>query len=238
MKLSEHIQVFRRSICLLYSLSKKHTIFLVLSSLVSAILPYVPIYFSARLIDSLAIGEPASVLIMYAALTVGIVFLLSLLGAYFRAEMANGWDAAYQNQHWLYAEKAMEMAYESIENRDVSILCERIKSESITGYNLYFLKTGVSGLVLHITKIIMSMSLTLSFFLIGSITLGLKLAFVGGIILTVIISLLTTVKAETLQNEFFETNVDLNMQGEKYIEYLNHYSSGKDIRLYLSLIHI
>lgn len=232
MKLSEHMHIFGKSLNLLYSLSKKLTICLVLTSFVLAILPYIPIYFSARLIDALSAGEPISVLALYAALTVGLVFLMSVLKSYLTAQQENGWDAAYQNQHWLYAQKAMDLAYASIEDRDVSILCERIKSESMTGYNLYFLRTGVSMLVRYLTQIIMSLALTLSFFMIDSISLGLKLAFIGGVILTVIISLFTTVKAEKLQNEFFETNVDLNMQGAKYNEYLNHYSSGKDIRLY------
>lgn len=232
MKLSEHINIFCKSIKLLYSLSKRHTIYLVLSNFVSAILPYVPIYFSARLIDALSVGESISVLAWYAILTVGTVFLLSLLNSYLSAQRDIGWEETYMNQHWRYSEKAMEMAYESIEDRDVSILCERIKREFMTGYNLYYLKTGVSKLVLYMTQIGMALSLTLSFFMVDTISVGLKLAFVGGIILTVAISLFTTFKSEKLQNDFFEACVDLNMQGTKYNEYLNHYSSGKDIRLY------
>lgn len=232
MKLSEHIHIFARSVRLLYSLSRKYVVCLVLTSLISAVLPYVPIYYSARLIDALCDGAPVSVLAYYAACTVGIVFLLSLLNSFLSAQRDIGSEAAYMNSEWKYCEKAMRLAYASIEDRDVSILCERTRMASQTGYNLFYLRRCVNELVLYITQIVMSISLTLSFFLIETIPAWLKLLFVGGVLLTAAVSVLTTMAAEKKQNAFFEQNVDLNMEGTKFNDYLDNYSSGKDIRLY------
>lgn len=57
MKLKEHIYIGRQLVKLLYSLGHRYFYALVLSSLVTALTPYVPIWFSARLIDGLAAGR-------------------------------------------------------------------------------------------------------------------------------------------------------------------------------------
>ena len=82
MTLKEHLNISARSVKLIYSLNKKFFVSSILKSIIAAVLPYVPIYFSARLIDALAAGAGIKALATYAALTVGIVALLSLI---------NGW---------------------------------------------------------------------------------------------------------------------------------------------------
>ena len=69
MTLKQHVQISRRSIGLLAQLSRRHLVSLALNSVLYALLPYVPIYFSARLIDALAHGQSGAVLTLYAALT-------------------------------------------------------------------------------------------------------------------------------------------------------------------------
>jgi len=232
MKLSEHIQISKKAVGLLFSLSREYTICLILHSILGAALPYVPITFSARLVDALYAGEPVEVLAVLAALTVGIVFLISLADTYVSSRQEASMDAVFRNEDWKYSEKAMQMAYESIEDRDVANLCKRIKKEAQTGYDLYYAYHCVESLIHHMTKVILSFSLTISFFFLDSISLPAKLAFVGGMLLTIACGILTTWKAEKLNNRLFEANVDLNVMGGRYSDYLEDYSSGKDIRLY------
>lgn len=54
MTLKEHMNIGRRLIKLLYSLSRRYFYFLICASVVKAVTPYIPIWFSARLIDALA----------------------------------------------------------------------------------------------------------------------------------------------------------------------------------------
>lgn len=232
MTIKEHFQIFIKSVRLLFSLSKTFTLCMILGSMISALMPYAPIYFSVRLIDALTAKEPVNVLALYALVTVGIVFALSLLNAYLSSLRSVSLDSVYRSKNWKFSEKAMQMAYESIEDREVSLLRERIKNEMQTGYGLFYLYHTTESMISCLTKAAASLSLTLSFFFIGSISPLLKLAFVCSVLGTCICSILMTKKAEKVQNDFFEVNVELNILGTKYYEYLEDYASGKDIRLY------
>ena len=79
MKFTEHMQISKKAIRHLFSLSRSYATCLILNAVLQNLIPYVPIYFSARLIDALYERQPVQALVLYAALTVGIVFLLSLL---------------------------------------------------------------------------------------------------------------------------------------------------------------
>ena len=57
MTFKEHLNIICRAVKLLYSLSRRYLISLTAGSIVSAVLPYVPIYFSARLIDALTAAQ-------------------------------------------------------------------------------------------------------------------------------------------------------------------------------------
>ncbi len=232
MRLSEHAWISARSIKLLLSLSKTNFICLVLSSIIRAVLPYVPIYYSARLIDALYADAPLNVLVRYVVFTVGMVFSLSLLNTYLSAKRSIATNEMYRNHDWMFSEKAMQMAYESIEDRDVAILRDRIRMESQTGYNLYYLYTSTEKLIHNTMQIILSLSLTISFFYIEAISVLMKIALVGGVILTVIVGILTTTKMEKMQSEYFESCVDVNTFFGKYYSYLGNYENGKDIRIY------
>lgn len=232
MKLSEHIQIFKRSLKLLFSLSRTYFICLVLNSVISAALPYVPIYFSARLIDALYASRPVKVLACYVLLTVGLVFMLSLLNTYVSSKRNIASGEMYRSERWLFSEKAMQLAYESIEDNDVTLQRERIRIESQTGYNLFYLYTRTESLIGNITQIVLSLTMTASFFMIEGISIGEKAVLICSVLLAVWIGILTTKKAENLRNHYFESCVEINLLGNKLGDYLEDYNCGKDIRVY------
>ncbi len=232
MKLSEHYEISKKSIRLLFSLSREYTVCLILRAVITAALPYVPIAFSAQLVDALYERKPVELLAFYVLLTVGIVFLLKLLDTYLSARMSVSQDAMYRNEEWRYSEKAMQMAYESIEDRDVEILCARTRKESQSGYNLWNLYNGLENTIRNAIKIILSVSLALSLFFLDSVSVLMRLVLAGGILLTILCRIITVGKAEAINNKFFEVYVDLNVMGGKYYDYLEDYNSGKDIRIY------
>ncbi len=232
MKLKEHLQISRRSVKLLYALSHRHLICLVLSSVVTAILPFVPVYFSARLIDALTADSDIRTLAFYASLTVGITALGSLVKAWLEAQEEVGFKEVNGALDWLHAEKAMSLAYSSIEDREVALLRERIKTETQTGYNLFFLIGCVESVIQYAVQILASISLTASFFMLASIPRWAKLALLGGVGLNVVLTVLVKRKSANLQTEYLSDAVPLNTQLEKFMQYLDHYTSGKDIRLY------
>ena len=232
MKLSEHVRIFRRGLRLLYRLSPTHTVCFLTEALVSAVTPYVPIFFSARLIDAIAQGRPAGTLALYAALTVGLTFLLGALDAALWRGMSVGGRELGSNIDWRYAEKTMDMAYKSVEDRDTALLRERIQKEAQTGHNIYHLRHCTARLIRQMTQIAASAALTASFFGIASIPGWMKLALVSGVLLTVLAGTFLKAREERLYLRLFEYAVDDNIRAEKLGAFIKEYSRGKDIRLY------
>lgn len=232
MNLLEHVKIGRKSIRLLFSLSREYTVCLILHTVIAASLPYVPIAFSARLVDALYEGRPVEILALYVVLTVGIVFLLKLLDAFISARREVSIDALYRNEDWSYARKAMELAYESMEDRDVEILVTRIKAESQTGYNLWRLYHGLECIIQNSIKVILSVLLTFPLFASHSVPGWMKPVCGGGILFTVACGILVARKTEKMNNALMEENVGLNVLSRKYCDYVDDYASGKDIRVY------
>ena len=61
MTLREHIRIFGRAAKLCRSLSKPYFFCDLLNRALDALIPFVPIYFSAKLIDALAVRAPLGV---------------------------------------------------------------------------------------------------------------------------------------------------------------------------------
>ena len=160
MKISEHFRIYRRAVKLIFRLERRYAVSLVFGAILSAVIPYVPIYFSAKVVDSLYQGAAGKVIVTYAILTVGIVFLLKLLEGYVSSLKDSGENAIWRWEAWLYSEKAMDMSYVSIESHDVALLRGRLRVETQTGYNFYYLLRSMREGSLRITEIVCSFSLT------------------------------------------------------------------------------
>lgn len=200
--------------------------------LLSALLPFVPIWFSARLVDAIWAGAAAEKIAMYAALTVGLTFLLGLLRKCLQAAAEEKAESLYRREEWEYSRKEMDMEYAAIESRDVALLLERIRVESQTGYNRWYLLQCARNLVYYITSVLASLSMILSFFLLDAVPLYGKLGLTAGILVTVFCGVFATSREERLRQKFFGGCVHLNVLCNKYSACLADYSMGMDIRMY------
>ena len=132
----------------------------------------------------------------------------------------------------------MEMAYESIEDNEVKLLLERIKKESQTGFNLWYLMSTTGKIVLNVSRIAASLSLSLSFFLLPAIPVYMKLLLTAGILLTFCYGIWTTAKISKADSDFWTSCVNMNVLFAKYYEYVEDYSAGKDVRIYGMADHL
>ena len=139
MKINEQISLTKRALKVMFRLDRTYTLCLIFGAFTNALTPYISIFFSAKLIDALFAAEPLSSLILYISLTVGLTFLFTVLNQWISSVQTKAEDAVYRAEAWMYSEKAMSMAYESVEDHDVQLLLERIKKETQTGFNWYFL---------------------------------------------------------------------------------------------------
>ena len=232
MNMKKKLDLNRRAFRLLYRLNPRYMIGNIGRSLFSAIVLYVPVWFSAKIIDALASGAGGKTLGLYAGLTVGLTALLSLLTAFFRRWEDTGMAELNRSVDWLHAEKAMSMAYSTMEDRKVALLRERIQMETQTGYNLFYYCGAVSQYIRYSVQILASVSMTVSLFRLDAVSAGAKLGLLGGTLLTVAVSILTAKQSGKLRNRFYASCVDSNILGDRLFDYMSDYSSGKDIRLY------
>ena len=230
--MKRHLRVIKRSLALLYRLSRRYLLALVFCALITALQPYVPIYFSARVIDALVAGAGGRTLALYAGLTVGLSALLGLGRALAEAQKEIGMEELNRANEWLYAEKAMDLSYASMEDREVALLEERIRTETQTGFNLYYFTACLERLIRFPVQIAASLALTVSFFAVGATPLWTKLAFAGGVVLTVAVSMAVSKRSAQINNEFAASCTQSNIMLGKFNDYLSSYATGKDIRLY------
>ncbi len=232
MKLTEHIKIYRRGMAALWRLSRDETAFRFLGAVVEAVTPYVPIWFSARLIDAIAAGRPAGTLALYAGLTVGLSFALGLLAAWFQKRRGVGNVAFGDNLAFSYSRKAMEMSYASIEDRDVALRRERVDRETTMGYNFHTLRESTKNAILYLTQIAASLSLTASFFALRSVAVWMKLTLAAGVAAAAAWQMALFFLSARQVRKLMSRVLDVNLHVGKLNELTGDYAYGKDIRLY------
>ena len=232
MKLKEHLQISRRAIKMLLHLSRSYTIYLMAAAFLSALMPYIPIWFSAELVDSLYSGAPISRIVLYAALTVGLTFLSGILLAYINARKGISQDALYRSEEWMYSEKTMQMAYASLEDRDTSLLRDRILNESRTGMNLYFLTGCVDHIISHGTTVVLAVGTCATLFASDALHLYAKLGFVSLALFAMGFDIVCTSKSQKINNEVWDRIAGSNLMLSAYTGLVGNYGFGMDIRLY------
>ncbi len=232
MKLKEHLKIFWRGVKYTFALERKYTLLLIINAFLSSVIGYIPIYFSAKVIDALVEGGSWENSIVYVILTVGLVFIVRLLISYTDSAKNIASYTMWRAEDWMYSKKAMDMAYESTEDPEVTRLRYRVRRENQTGKNLWDLYRNMEQLVGYITKIVASLALTASFFALPSVAFYYKLAIIAGLLVTTVVQIFTTQKSNKLERDFWASCVDMNIIAEHFYDYIEDYGAGKDIRLY------
>ncbi len=232
MKLTEHISIFSRAVKMVFSNSKRFGICIVLDEIISAVSPYVPIWFSARLLDGLVANEETDKLMLWASLAVFIAFALSTLQTLISTVEQWAEYDMYNLEMWSYSDKAMDIAYETIEDSETKLLVERIKKETQTGWNRFYLYRSLREITFTVTQIITGIGICVGLFTLSSIGLLAKTGLFALFIVTVVVTLLVNRRSQALQNEYWYACIDANVIDDKCSGYMSDYTSGMDIRLY------
>lgn len=232
MKLKENLLMSKRGFCYLFQLDKTYALTLVLTSVLSAVIPFISICMSAIIINELLEDRRIPVLIGYVCMTVGLTFVFVLIKNIIEKIQSFHLDLLYKNEQKAFADKTMKMDYERIEDVKTTYLNEQIKIESQTGYNLYYLYTSTGAIITSLVSIISSIALTISLFLNPLISVSLKLILLASILVLSGINYFTTSKSQKIESRFFTDAVGFNAMGNYLYSHLNDYQSGKEIRLY------
>ena len=232
MKLREHLSIYLRAIRMTFSASPKFLICVLCDEILSAVMPYVPVWFSARLVDGLISNEPTDRLMILAVLGVFLTFALATLRTFISSVESKAEYDVYTLEGWSYSQKALEMAYERIEDRETKLLLERVKKETQTGWNRFYLYRSFREITYSVSGIIAGIGMSASFFVLSSLSLWAKLGLTLLFALTVAVTVLTENKVQASKNRFWESAVDMNVIDDKCSSYIKDYISGMDIRLY------
>jgi ATP-binding cassette subfamily B protein len=228
----EHISLFKRSWRLLWQLDRVYTMTQTAAAALRGIIPYISVYMSALILDELIDAKRIDRLVLYAALTVGLTFLLQTVRSALEKVQEYHLRILYQNEERIFSDKLMSMDYAQIESAKLSALYHRIRMESQTGYNLYYLRTGADKLVSNLISAAAALGITLSLFGMGAIPLWMKLMMVGALTLLVLLNQYMLGREQKLQMRFFEDCVDSNRMFNYLDEHFANYHTGMETRLY------
>ena len=234
MGIREQASLSLRALRYLWSLNPSYTVCLFVRPVMETLCSYIPVYFSAKLVDALITHEDVSVLARYVIFAVLPVFVLSLVQALCGAAESSGMYLTFIREEWQFSDKAMELPYEKLEDPETERLKTRIRKESRTGMNLYYIIMVTGRFVHSISSIIAASALTASFFAQPVIPPWQKLAMLAGLAVSIAVSIKTTRRSMTyLEEELGDlTFTDINVYFEALEQYGCNYSGGKDIRLY------
>lgn len=232
MTLKEHLGILKRAVKMCVHLDKRFLICLIVEPVLLAAAIYIPVYFSAKVIDALYARSALQVTARYVLLAVGLSFLIRLLYSGVKAVHETASNTVYRKEDWSYSEKAMQMAYESLEDAEVTRLLYRNKKESMAGYNLYFFYNVTERFFGNMTKIVASSAMCLSFFALASVGIEEKLFMIAGLLIIIIVISFVTIRESQRNQKFYASNVEMNVLDDQLEKYIENYGAGKDIRLY------
>ena len=86
----EHLQISKRAIRFSFQLDHKYAVCVILNAFLSAVIGYIPICFSAKVIDAMYQHDSISTMILYVALTVGLVSLIDFINTYVSSKKKYG----------------------------------------------------------------------------------------------------------------------------------------------------
>lgn len=239
MKLSKRIDITRRGYGVLHTYVPGLIKAKVISSVIEALLPFVSIWFSARIIDELVGNRDKRTLVIYVISVIGIHFIFSMIknvSDKVADEKQSGMWSCFSK---IFADKQMSMDYADLEKQDIQK--QRQKAEEnlfIFGNGLGQLVWDTESLVKVIVGIIASLSLTVSLFIAKSgnavMDSGLWiLAILFVLILFGYIYQLLTRKENTVFNKWMDGTVWYNRSFMFYgHELYDNTRRAKDVRIY------
>lgn len=231
-KLSRNISLLLRSFLYLFKIEKIYAMLHILTSALSPLHPYINIYMLARIINELAKNQNRRILFTYVLITILTNFLFTVGLSTLNLIKGYHSNQFYKNEKMLFAEKAMRMDYENIENPTIHALLERIKNESRNGYNMFFLTMFSGQLIGNISSIFTSAVLCYGLIMDKKITFVIKTVILCCVLLVITVNYHTTRESNKKNFEMFEALIPFNTKFNFYSDYYEDYNAGKDIRLY------
>ena len=195
MKKTSEIKTFANNIALNYKafkmLSKEQPVIFIITAfhlIVSAISPFVTLYFSAQIINELATNRNPETLTKLILITLISAGMLMLTEAILSRIKASKEPTFYQRINKMYSEKFFSMDFESMDNQNTHDLYSQISQNNIfQGWGFFNILQYYSRLIKSTVTIISAITLTISLFTLPVTNKSLLLLNNGAVMLTICI---------------------------------------------------
>lgn len=239
------VSILKRSIRLIQKMTPWYIGLLILQSAVSAFIPYIPIYMSAKILTELAGEQNIQRLIIYVVITIGVTLLTAIFSSLltYRIKLKDyQFNAKYEE---ILNNKTYTMDFSKIERADINEHRSLIDANRNSfGGGLLAVVSGVSGIVQSIFSIIIAIGLSMElFFSFGatqninssksSLTTYLSVLLFITIVVSIVIILIAQKKELQKSFDMFKELSSFNLLADYYHNsYLDENKAAKDIRIF------
>lgn len=227
-----------------YKIDKNIIIYKILYAICGIISPYTTVYISALLITGIAEGKELKKLFSYALAIVGINLIMSFLNRMCLRKINASQNFMWDKKEIFFNSVNMSMQYEHLENPETYLKRDRIfEAQNANGFGTWMLLWHIEQFIRGIFSVIISISLSISLFILKApgtysgiwalINSPLSvIVVIAMIILNIYINILTvTRQSDFLYKEIEELQND-NRIYKYYNEMLENYNAAAEIRIF------
>ncbi len=213
-------------------------------AVLKAVKPFIPIVFSAKILDELLGGKDVPTLISLAAALVGFAFVSHVLSGFVAKKYSDEKQMLIDSYYMKISKKSMKLDYEQVENPETMDLIQMIEEAGNNHLGIWDMAEYLQKIFLSIFEMFIALVLIVTTFANGQASISVAelafiqtpmafLAIVALLVLGVIIYNAVQAKiGQTTENDI-KNNVGSNRHfGYLFFRISYNYESGKDIRLY------
>ena len=205
-----------------------------LRSLIIGIQPMLVLFFSARILNELDGGRDIHTLTLLAALTVGIMFMLSIARSVLTREIETRaeWERVFARMQLMQAERFTKIDYAHAEDSKISEVLARMDTQArgngLGLMNVFFLFIGLSESFFSLIFAFLMMSV----FSVGGGFQGAGDILIIFLVTGTIITLRYSAREKKVLENIYKENSKANTAYTYYRKYVSAGEAAKDVRLY------
>ncbi len=225
----------------MYSLEKQLIPISIIFAIVSAVIPFVNIWFSAKIIDLLMSGIKFSNIVLYFFCAVIINFILNYIKNYFVEKQYMFRSSIYIKEKRNIIKKLFEIPYKTIDSTVYKELIHKHSEAQDRVYSafvqfIWMMNDFISGMIIVIISVVIILPLLKIGFAKTGDTFFEKPAFLLSIFVSIaVMSVIILVLALKMNKMWFKASDEYSRLDRIFYYFLNmfsDYNTGKEIRLY------
>lgn len=230
----------------IHSIRKNYLPVLSFMAIIQGFKPFIPIVLSAKIIDELMGDRDVNTLMILAALLVGTLFIIHIIGSYLTKRYEDEAFALHEYYQFEIAKKCMRLEFTEVENKDTLDLLQKIREARNNHLGLYHIADYLQKGALAIIEIVVATTLMTAMLKTSDLTTltGLSKFMNSPLAMVVLFSAIFVgiIMLSILQNNLGQIAANAATGGiyaNRTFHYLFFlvsfkYENGKDIRVYNS----